>query len=148
MAQVTCYIDNGAQAYNIKTSFGVSLSNGALSALLAPPAMKERISNESRLEDGKRIDTCAETHFQARELTLEMHLIADTFGQFLSRWRAFLAAIAVANGITMTVTAYGQTLTYNLHYLSCTQFGQYNGTLGKFAVRFAEAKPNNGQANE
>lgn len=146
MAHVTCSIYNWSRTYNLKTAFGVSLSNGALSALLSPPAAKERISNESRLEDGKRIDIYSPTHFQARELTLEMHLIADTFEQFLSRWRAFLAAITASpQGIRMTVTAYGQTLTYTLQYLSCTQFAQYNGQLGKFAVRFSEQKPNNGQ---
>ena len=147
MARVTCNIYNWSHTYNLKTAFGVSLSDGALSSLLAPPAAKERISNESRLEDGKRIDIYSQTHFQARELTLEMHLIADDFGQFLTRWRAFLAALTASpQGIIMTVTAYGQTLTYTLQFLSCTQFAQYNGQLGKFAVRFSEQLPNNGVA--
>jgi len=147
MARVTCNIYNWSHTYNLKTAFGVSLSDGALSSLLAPPAAKERISNESRLEDGKRIDIYSPTRFQARELTLEMHLIADDFGQFLTRWRAFLAALTASpQGIIMTVNAYGQTLTYTLQFLSCTQFAQYNGQLGKFAVRFSEQLPNNGVA--
>ena len=148
MARVICKIfnwDGTGNTYDIKSEYGVSLSDGALSALLAPPAAKERISNESRLEDGKRIDIYTQTYFQSRELTLEMHLIADTFEQFLSRWRAFLAALTASpQGIRMIVTAYGQTLTYTLQYLSCTQFAQYNGQLGKFAVRFSEQLPRNG----
>lgn len=145
MAQVNCSIYNWSRTYNLKTTFGVSLSDGALSALLSPPAAKERISNESRLEDGKRIDIYTPTRFQSRELTLEMHLIADNFQQFLTRWRAFLAALTASpQGIIMTVVAYGQTLQYTLQFLSCTQFAQYNGQLGKFAVRFSEQLPTNG----
>lgn len=125
--------------------FGVSLSDGAISTLLAPPAAKDRVSNESRLEDGKRVDIQAPTHFQARELTLEMHLIANTFEEFLARWRAFLAAItATGQGIKLRYTIYGQQIEFNLQYLSATQFGVYNGQLGKFAVRFIERSPNNG----
>ena len=147
MAQVNCSIYNWSRTYNIKTAFGVSLSDGALSALLSPPAAKERISNESRIEDGKRIDIYTPTRFQSRELTLEMHLIADNFQQFLTRWRAFLAALTASpQGIIMTVVAYGQTLQYTLQFLSCTQFAQYNGQLGKFAVRFSEQLPTNGVA--
>lgn len=147
MAQVNCSIYNWSRTYNIKTTFGVSLSDGALSALLSPPAAKERISNESRLEDGKRIDIYTPTRFQSRELTLEMHLIADNFQQFLTRWRAFLAALTASpQGIIMTVVAYGKTLQYTLQFLSCTQFAQYNGQLGKFAVRFSEQLPTNGVA--
>lgn len=147
MAQVNCSIYNWSRTYNLKTTFGVSLSDGALSALLSPPAAKERISNESRLEDGKRIDIYTPTRFQSRELTLEMHLIADNFQQFLTRWRAFLAALTASpQGIIMTVVAYGQTLQYTLQFLSCTQFAQYNGQLGKFAVRFSEQLPTNGVA--
>jgi hypothetical protein len=147
MPRGTCTIYNWVANYDLKTDFGISLSDGAVSTLLSPPAAKERISNESRLEDGKRIDVYTDTHFQARELTLEMHLIADTFEQYMARWRAFLAAItARGQGIRLSYTIYGQTMTYNLQYLSCTQFAVYNGTLGKFAVRFVEANPSNGQA--
>jgi hypothetical protein len=142
----TCTIYNWVESYNLKTDFGISLSDGAVSTLLAPAPAKERISNESRLESGRRIDIYTPTRFQARELTLEMHLIADTFEQFLNRWRAFLAAItATGQGIRLVYTVYGQSLTFDLQYLSATQFAAYNGQLGKFAVRFVERNPNNGQ---
>lgn len=145
MMEQTCTIYNWVDTFNLKTDFGISLSDGAVSTLLAPAPAKERISNESRLESGKRIDIYSPTYFQSRELTLEMHLIADTFEQFLSRWRAFLAAItATGEGIRLVYTVYGQSLTFDLQYLSCTQFGAYNGQLGKFAVRFVERNPNNG----
>lgn len=146
MPRGTCTIYNWDSTYDLKEDFGISLSDGAIGALLAPPAAKERVNNESRLEDGKRIDIYTDTHFQAREFTLEMHLIADTFEQYMSRWRAFLAAItATGQGVRLTYTIYGQSIQFNLQYLSCTQFAVYNGQLGKFAVRFIERQPNNGQ---
>lgn len=146
MPRGTCTIYNWVTTYDLKESFGVSLSDGAIGTLLAPPAAKDRVSNESRLEDGRRIDIYTDTHFQARELTLEMHLIADTFEEYISRWRAFLAAItATGQGIRLTYTIYGQSMQFDLQYLSCTQFAVYNGQLGKFAVRFIERLPNNGE---
>lgn len=146
MPRGTCTIYNWVTTYDLKEDFGISLSNGAIGTLLAPPAAKDRVSNESRLEDGRRIDIYADTHFQARELTLEMHLIADTFEEYISRWRAFLAAItATGQGIRLTYTIYGQSMQFDLQYLSCTQFAVYNGQLGKFVVRFIERLPNNGE---
>lgn len=147
MPRGTCTIFNWVTTYDLKEDFGISLSDGAVSTLLTPPAAKERISNESRLENGKRVDIYSDTHFQARELTLEMHLIATTFEEYMAHWRAFLAAITeTGQGIRLTYTIYGQTLRFNLQYLSCTQFAVYNGQLGKFAVRFIERSPDNGQA--
>lgn len=128
--------------------FGVSLSDGAVGALLAPPALKERVSNESRLENGKRIDTTADTFYQSRELTLEMHLIAPDFQTLLVNERAFFAALqANPQGIILSYIIYGQTLRFRLQFLSCTQFAVYNGTLAKFAVRFVERLPMNGAAS-
>lgn len=129
---------------NIWTEFKASLSDGALSALLSWPEVKERISNESRLEDGRRIDDTAPVRYQSRTITLEMHIIASSFDDFLTKERALMHFLSDApKGIKLELYGvYGLTytnrLTFNLKYLSCTQFGVYNGTLGKFAVRFIE----------
>lgn len=149
MPRGTCLIfnwDGSGNSYDIKTTWGVSLSDGAISTLLAPPALKERVSNESRLENGKRIDTTADTFYQSRELTLEMHLIAPDFDTLVANERAFFAALnANPQGIILAFTIYGQPIRYRLQFLSCTQFAVYNGTLAKFAVRFIERNPQNGQ---
>lgn len=133
---------------NIWNEFGASLSDGALSALLAWPEVKERISNESRLEDGRRIDGNAPVHFQPRTITLEMHIIASSLTDFLEKERAFFHFLADnPRGIKLELYGvyglpYNKLIAFNLQYLSCTQFGVYNGTLGKFAVRFIEAASN------
>jgi hypothetical protein len=144
MPRGTCTIYNGT-SHNIKNEYGVSLSDGAISTLLAWADTKERITNESRLEDGKRVDEFTPTKFAARTITLEMHLIAPDFATFLAHERAFIAALTASPLITLTFAIYGSTMRFRLRYLSCTQFAVYNGTLGKFAVRFEEPIPNNGQ---
>lgn len=142
MPRGTCTIYNWVSTYDIKQTWGVSLSDGAISTLLTPPAVKQRISNESRLEHGKRIDIRVPNKYEARELTLEMHLIAPDFATFLTNYRGFLAALTASpEGIILNFNIYGQSITYRLQYLSCTQFAAYNGQLGKFAVRFIERDP-------
>ena len=133
-------IDN-TNHYDAWAEWGVALSDGAISTLLAPPATKERISNTSRLEDGKRIDTASQVHYDSRDLTLEMHLIAPDFETFLSRYRSFINTIAKAKDIWFQFNIYGQWLRFHLTYVSCTQFGVYSGTLGKFALRLHEPNP-------
>lgn len=148
MPRGTCTIYNWVGTYNLKDDFGISLSDGAISTLLSPPAAKERVSNESRLENGKRIDIDTPTYFQSRDLTLEMHLIASSFEDYIAKWRSFLSAItATGEGIKLSFRIYEQTLVFDLQYVSCTQFAVYNGTLGKFAVRFTERVPMNGTAS-
>jgi hypothetical protein len=148
MPRGTCTIYNWVDTYNLKDDFGISLSDGAISTLLSPPAAKERVSNESRLENGKRIDIDTPTYFQSRDLTLEMHLIASSFEDYIAKWRSFLSAItATGEGIKLSFRIYEQTLVFDLQYVSCTQFAVYNGTLGKFAVRFTERVPMNGTAS-
>ena len=140
--------DGSGTSYDIKQEWGVSLSDGAISTLLAPPAAKPRVSNESRLEDGKRVNVLSPVYFQSRELSLEMHLIAASFEDFLTKWRGFIAALnASGEGINLQFQIYGQTINYRLRYLSCTQFAAYNGTLGKFIVRFEESQPSNGTSS-
>lgn len=144
MPRGTCTIFNWTASYDIKSTWGVSLSDGAISTLLAPPAAKERVSNSSRLEHGKRVDIRIPTRYEARELTLEMHLIAADYATFLTNYRAFFAALVSSpEGIILTFSIYGQQVKYRLQYLSCTQFAAYDGKLAKFAVRFIERDPSN-----
>ncbi len=134
------------------TLYGVSLEDGAIGELLTPPPAKERVSNESRLEPGKRVNTRTPMQFASREVTLPMHLIAPDYATFLSRYRAFMTAITQsAEGIILYYCPYTRSspqntnsLKFRLQYLSCTQFAAYDGTLAKFAVRFIERYPSLG----
>lgn len=136
-------IDN--RFYDARATWGLSLSDGGVSTLLSMPSVKERISNASRLENGKRI-VDAPVQFDSREITLAMHIIAPNFNTFLTNYRDFVRKIALTQEpILLTYVIYGVALRFRLRYKSCTQFGVYDGTLAKFAVRFDEEKPNLGE---
>lgn len=135
---------DGTTHYDAWNEWGVALSDGAISTLLAPPAAKQRVSNASRLEDGKRTDVSAPVRYEARDLTIEMHLIAPDFETFTARYQSFFNTIAKAKKIYLQFYIYDQWIKFNLKYLSCTQFGVYKGELGKFAVRFEESVPQMG----
>jgi len=140
--QLVIYDWESNQSRDAWDNWGVSLADGSVGNLLAPPAAKERVSNESRLERGKRVSTRTPMQYASREVTLEMHLVAPDHETFVTRYRAFFDAItASAEGIILEYQPYGQTLRFRLQYLSCTQFAAYNGTLAKFAVRFIERYP-------
>lgn len=113
--------------------------------MMSAPTARDAVSNESRLETGKRYDNSTPVRYEQREITLEMHIIAPDFGTFLSRYRDFIRTINTPDGILLTYVIYDQPLRFNLRYKSCTQFGVYSGTLAKFAVRFIEPKPNLGE---
>lgn len=133
------YIYNGDQYKDAFTTWGVSLSDGALANLLAFPAVKGRISNESRLEHGKRVIN-EMPRKASRELTLEMHMIAPNFATFLTRLNAFTSVLA--GGEIRLKTSFQPNVVYHLFYISCTQFTQFDG-LAKFALRLEEPNPNN-----
>lgn len=121
------------------TEWGVSLSNGAKAVLMAPPALKERVSNESRLAHGKSI---LNTNLKKapREFTLEMHMISSSWADYLdkkTRWEEMLM-----EGSLDIKTSWESGVTYHCLYISCAKFAESHG-LAKFALRLAEPNPDN-----
>lgn len=135
--QLFIYSDN--EYKDAFTTWGVSLEDGALANLLALPALKDRVTNESRLEHGKRVINELPRK-ASREVTLEMHLIAPDFATFLMRLNAFTAVLT--GGEIRLKTSFQQGVVYHLYYISCSQFTQFNG-LAKFILRLEEPNPNN-----
>ena len=76
---------NGKDAY---TTWGISMDSTSLSFLMTPSANKAYLENESRLEHGKRV-TVTNPVMDTRDLTLQLHLTADTEEQFFQRYRSF-----------------------------------------------------------
>ena len=129
---------NGYDAYD---SWGISLEDGSLSELMNFPPMKEWITNESRLEDGKRY---AGTPFLAeRPLTLVLHMIAKTKTEFLHNHTNFVSEV-LSTGVLNIRTKWQITTMYKCKYISCTQFSQYhdeNGGIAKFSLHLVEPNP-------
>ena len=122
---------NGYDAY---TTWGVSLSDGAKAVLMQPVPLKERVSNASRLEHGKRyINTGLKQ--DSREITLEMHMTSSSWEDYLAKYAAWNTMLM---GGTLNITTSWQSgVTYKCLYLSCAQFAEYAG-LAKFALRLVE----------
>ena len=126
---------NGQDAY---TTYGVSLEDEAMSALMAPLTMKDDIVNESRLEHGtRRISAGAKV--TEREISLPVHLTASSKSEFLTKYAAFRAMLE-AGDVTIT-TSHELGVVYKCRYVSCTQYTQYLSGIAKLMLRLREPNP-------
>ena len=133
---------NGFDAF---TRYGINLEDGALSALLTPPSLKEFVQNESRLEDGKTVITLS-PKYDARELTLPFHLVASTKADFLTKYALFCSEVLAVGSFTLS-TRYQPSVIYHLIYQNCTQFRQFHQELAAFALKVTEPDPTNRSAS-
>lgn len=128
---------NGYDAY---TRWGISLSDGAISALMTPAPMKERLSNDVRVEHGSRT-TNQSPKLASRDVTLEMHLSASSRSDFFTKYASFCDELAT--GALNIKTAFQPSVTYRMLYVSCTQFTAFVNGLAKFSLKLTEPNPSN-----
>ena len=126
---------NGKDAY---TTWGISMEDTALSALMTPAPMKEFIENTSRLEHGKRVVT-ANPRVDERNITLEIHLTARDKDTFFSRYLSFCEELAT--GVLNIRTKYQPDVMYKTIYQSCNQFSQFMQGIAKFSLKLCEPNP-------
>ena len=126
---------NGKDAY---TEYGMSLEDGAISALLTPPSLKEFVENESRIENGKKI-IVGYPVYDARDISLAFHIVAPTKEAFFAKYQALCAVLQ--KGIVKIKTKYQVDTVYKFVYNSCTQFSQYSFGIAKFTLKLTEANP-------
>ena len=119
-------------------ALGVSLSDTALSALMSPPAMKEDIINESRLEHGRR-RTSTGNMMQERELSLPIHSTAKSKENYLTQYNDLLD---ILQGVELNIsTSFQSDVVYKCRYVSCTQFTQFINGMAKLVLRLVEPDP-------
>ena len=126
---------NGKDAY---TSWGVSMDDTSLSALMTPAPSKEFIENKSRLEHGKRV-VRNNPKVDERDLTLQINLTAKDETQFFNRYLSFCEELET--GSLNIRTKYQPTVLYRTTYLSCNQFSQFMRGIGKFVLKLNEPNP-------
>ena len=122
-------------------TWGITMDDSSLSALMTPPAIKDFPKNSSRLESGSRYIT-NNPKFKEREVTLSLQFVADSVGDFLSNYNAFCNDV-LATGKLNISTKYQSGVTYNFIYNSCTQYRQYLFKVAKFSLRLTEYNPEN-----
>ncbi len=124
---------NGQDAYQ---QWGVNIGDKGLTALMTPAPLKERITNNSRLEHGKRILNNA-PRFDSREVTLDMHLIATNTTDFLNKYQAFCDDVLASGQLTIE-TKYQSGVVYKMLYVSCTQYSAILNGIAKFTLKLIE----------
>ena len=127
---------NNADAFE---RYGINLEDGALSALMTPPPMKEFIESRSRLKHGKTV-IAKVTKYDDREITLPFHLIAKNKTEFFTKYNLFCKEV-LANGKFELKTRFQPDVVYRLVYLSCTQFRQFIQEMAVFSLKVSEPDP-------
>lgn len=80
---------NGRDAWDV---WGVNMGEGFLDAIDAPLPMKEYVEDESRLEDGVRIDT-SNPKVASRDITLGFTIMGSSESDYRSKKAAFQAEL-------------------------------------------------------
>ena len=127
---------NGKDAY---TTWGISMDDTSLSALMTPPPVKAYIENNDRTEHGKRIMTTS-VLVDSRDLTLQINLTAENERQFFERYVLFCDELS--KGILDIETSFQQGVVSHCLYQSCSQFSQFMRGIGKFVLKLTEPNPN------
>lgn len=128
---------NGKDAY---ITWGISMDDTSLSALMTPPAVKPYISNDDRTKHGKEYLT-APVYVDSRDLTLQLNLTAKDEEHFFARYIAFCEVLA--KGVLDIETSFQPGVVYHCVYQSCSQFSQFMRGIGKFVLKVTEMNPNN-----
>jgi hypothetical protein len=122
------------------TNWGLSLTDGALSALMTPPPIKALIESTYRKKAGKVV-IMKDVKPADRDLTLPVHFTAKTKADFYSRYSAFCEILQT--GKLEIKTSHQPTIVYRFIYVSCQQFSQFVERIAKFVLKLNEPDPTN-----
>ncbi len=133
---------NNLDAYD---NWGINFEDGALTALMTPPALKEFIESNSRLAHGKVVLTEDIMHntlarYDARDITLPFHMIANSKEDFMEKYNDFCQNV-LSEGSFSLKTKYIPNVVYRLIFVSCTQFRQFDQRMAVFSLKVQEPNP-------
>lgn len=126
---------NGMDSYK---TWGVFLANGNISSLMAPPQVKEYVSNVSNIEDGTRVITSEPPKLSERNVRLELWMKASSWEDYLGKYSSFVTELM--NG-PLLIQHESLPVVYNMLYSSCVEFRQFDGRLAKFVLSLREPFP-------
>lgn len=128
---------NGKDAW---VTWGVNMGEGFLDILDAPLPMKDYIQDESRLEDGVRIDT-ADPKVASREITLGFTIMGSSESDYRSKKAAFQTELQKGK-FTVKVPALSSAI-YNLVYTGKSiSYGlSKRRDFGHFTMKCTEPNP-------
>lgn len=132
-----CYI-NGKDAHE---EWGLIFGESSLTALMTPAPVKAYIQNKSALIHGKQVlsGSVNPPKIDERDVQLVFGIKAKNMTDFLTKYSSFVEELE--KGWLDISTKYQPGVVYHLLYVSCQQFSQYNGRLGKFVLKLNEPNP-------
>ncbi len=146
MRNVTTYINSSSR--DIKQRWGMTLAETSVTALMTPAPLKSYITNKSALSHGKQVltDNGNMPKVDERDVQLVFAIQANTLAKFLMQYHSFCEELK-KGAIELTLHVWENdsymTITYHLNYVSCSQFSEYNGRLGRFVLKLNEPNPTN-----
>lgn len=122
--------------------YGITLIRGwreALKGLLKP---KSYVTNQSRLENGKRytIPTADSVKYESRELSISMLLEGTSVDDYLDKLSSFQDAIS---GMFVLRVPCLKNRQFTLVYSECSKYGDYGDKKGIFTLKLIEPDPTN-----
>ena len=120
-------------------NWGLSLSDTGLSVLMTPPSHKEYISDDSRLENGKRV--IVDVKLASRSLSLPVHITASSKELFYQRYLSFCEELK--KGELQIMTKYQPEVVYRCVYIDCKQYSQFRQQMAHFSLTLDEPNPAN-----
>ena len=121
---------------DVYATYGVWMESVSPFRQFAP--VKERTENKSPLRNGKEVDPTPPM-VDERDITLTMCIEAATESQFEQRLDAFETLLR--SGLLDVRIPTHTSKVYRVNYISCTQFTEFNGRLGKFILKLNEPNP-------
>lgn len=122
--------------------WGALLGDTSVSALLAPAASKERVTNESRIAHGIQV-LSEQTYLQSRSVSIVVYIRATGYAQFAQRLNGLIDELT--KGVAVIEVAELKDVKFKMLYESSSQFTQINGRLGKVVLKFNEPNPTDRQ---
>lgn len=130
---------NGCDALEL----GVHMGEGFLTTLYEPLSLKQHITNESRVEHGKRIIITSDSRkFASREITLRFVITADTPEDLDGCKQEFLSEYVYKGAMTIQVPKISSDL-FRLVYIGTAGDFAMNAqrTICELSLRFEEPNP-------
>mgnify|MGYP004534286287 FL=1 len=134
-------VNEANEAYIDIDTYGITLTRGWREALLAPPPVKNYISNDSRLENGVAIVATAKYVRQdKRDINLSFFLEGISEEDYLDKYERFLEKIAYNGEFCLKVPCLKRV--YKLVYTQCSKYGDYGLKKSNFTLKLTENNPN------
>lgn len=119
-------------------TYGVRMGDKFIDALELPVALKEPITNESRLEHGTRMIFLNKV--ASRDVTLNFSIRGSSKADYETKKNSFVALLK-AGPITLNIPSRSSDV-YTLTYRNSTEYAHsIDGRIGKLTVKFVEYNP-------